>query len=294
MRTFPRILALSFALVFFAPVSARATHDFTETNDEVACPFPPCPIGDNLHINRQIPLLGVVPRFVRDPLTSFLKEPVLPVANDGDVEMLWDNADAGMSATLAVTPNDDLGNYDFLGVTLQTDFAMEGDLEAAMAEAGVVHRHQGPEFIFQRKFYCAYAQVRPAAGVLKVHFKISKWIALAFEDLDSGALLTADYDFAKGENFRIAFEVTEPDGDGISTLTADFYRLTVVDGAVVSEFLEALSGTDNDLEIGQIGYYASAGSFATQIAFDDGIAAVAGIGTPTQRSSWGAIKALYR
>ena len=293
MRTSSRLIALSLVLGLFAPAAARATHVFTETNDDVVCVVPPCPIADNLNIKREVPLMGVVGLFRRDPLTTFLNEPALPVANAGDIEMLWDNGGAGASATLALTPNDDDGNYDFLGVTLQTDFAMEGDLEAAMADAGVVQRHQGPDIIFQRKFYCAYGQVRLDGG-LKVRFRISKWIAFAFEDLDSGALVTADYEFIKGDNYRIAFEVTEPDADGVSTLTADFYHLTLVDGVVTPVFLERLSGTDSDLEIGQIGLYANAGSFQTQIAFDQGVAAVSPASTPVQRSTWGQIKALYR
>lgn len=292
MRASSRLMALTIVLSAFAPVPALATHDFTETNDDVACAAPPCPIADNLHINREVPLTAAAALFVRHPLTTFRDDP-LPIANAGDIEMLWDNAGFGASSSLALTPNDGPGNYNFLGVTLQTDFAMEGDLEAAMADAGVVHRHQGPDFISARKFYCAYGQVRVVAGILQVHFRISKWIAFGFEDLDSGALLTADYPFERGENFRIVFEVSEP-VDGLSTLTAGFYRLTLVDGVLTPVLLESLEGTDNDLEIGQIGLYASAGSFATQIAFDDGIAVVSPISTPTERSTWGRVKALYR
>jgi hypothetical protein len=270
------------------PSAAVCPDGFTENWDEAAC----CGLGDADFITEQIPLPLGPGTFVRDFLVDFDAEPLLPVSNAGDRELLWTNgfADAG---DLALTPDDADGNYDFCHVQLETVFAMNGDLVAATPRAGVVARHLGLPVVGPRKFYSAYASVREEGGSLKVRLHLEKYIGLGFMLLDIGPPPSEPFDFAANDNFRVGIEVSEPGEDGNSQLTGYLDKLSVVGGALHYERLLNVTGIDNDLQRGQIGLYVEAGSLRTQVAFDENIAIVSPA-TPVSRSSWGALKAIYR
>ncbi len=57
--------------------------------------------------------------------------------------------------------------------------------------------------------------------------------------------------------------------------------------------LADLDGTDRALALGQVGFYVEAASANTMIGFDDNAVAVSAV-VPAQRTTLGAIKALYR
>jgi hypothetical protein len=282
----PAVIALLLAAHW--PVESRAAHDFTETNDDAVC----CLLSDNLHINRAITLFGADDLFARSELTSFHEDNALPVENGGDLELLWDNGAFGLSATIALTPDDEDGNYPLLAVELQSDLAFHGDLESAEAEGGVVLRHVGPEDPGSRKFYCAYGAVPPRGAGLEIVFRIQRWEGAGFVDLQGGAVVSAAYEYHDADNIRIAFEAGERDADGDILLTARLYRLSSVGGILSVVHLETISGTDRALTLGQVGYYAKAGSIGSQIAFDNGALAVLGP-TPTRTATMGEIKAKF-
>ncbi len=276
------------SLTALAPVRpAHATHDFPEHWDEGA----PFDLTGADEINRQIVLTGGG-TFTREALTTFLDEALLPVSNSPDLELLWTNG-IGVKADLALTPDTPDGNYNFLDVTIETVVAMVADFTGTRAKGGVVVRHTGPEEIGGRKFYSAYAVITDIGGAVQVQLFLQKWFNLGFVDLDSGPAVSALFPASAGENFRVRLQVSEPDVDHISHLTADLERLSVVGGVVVSEALAALEGDDRAFEFGQVGLYAEAGSLRTEIAFDDNSVLVSGV-VPVTPTSWGALKARYR
>jgi hypothetical protein len=289
MRRALPFLATLALLSNLVPLPVNAGIPFTETHDDGAC----CPLVTNFHIRREVPLMGG-PFFLRHELTSFQEEDLLPVENAGDFELLWDNGAGGDGSSLALTDDDEEGNYDFEDVTLTTAFAMQGDLAAALPEAGVVVRHTGPEFLSPRKFYCVFGRVTPGGAVgLQIQFFLRKWEGLGFVALDSGPADSELYDYTAAQNFRLSLQVTGPDAGGQNQLAACFERLSVVGGALEVEPLACLTGIDDDLMRGQIGLYTKGGSVHTEIAFDDGVAAVAGA-TPARPTTWGWLKAIYR
>jgi len=274
-------------LALFPIEAAHATHDIVEDFDE-AFPFDLTPT----EYPRQIVLLGVGGTFSRDALGGFAAEPLLPVSNGGDLELLWDNG-AGPQGSLALTPDDEAGNYHFLGLSTEAAMAVTGDLENARPKGGLFVRHTGPEEIAARKFYAAYGAITPGGGGFQIQFFIQKWFGAGFINLDSGPAASGFFPVHEGENFKITFEITEPDADNVSTLTAHYDRLSVVDGALTAERLADLEGTDRFFSLGQVGFYVEAGSSNTMIAFDDNALTVSAI-VPTRSTSWGAIKAMYR
>lgn len=290
MKSCIATLLVSLTLSTISFQSAHAIHDFTEDYDEAGGA-----LAGAGHINTDVPIMGGAGHFDRHTLVDFSDEPLLPVTNEGDKELRWDNG-FGAAEGLALTPDDEDGNYPLLAIKSATYFAMVGDLEAADARAGVVVRHTGPdEEGTNRKFYCAYGHVMSTDDGLKVQFHLQRWFGgTDFEHLDSGPAVSGLFDIAMTENFKIELEVSEPDEDNLNHLMAQFYRLVVLEGGVVQEeLLASLSGSDRRLALGRVGLYCKAGSVNTKIAFDETstevISAIA-----VERGTWGTIKALYR
>jgi hypothetical protein len=276
---------LASSIAAFAAGAAYADHPFTETHDDAAC----CLLADNEHVNREVVLFGEDLLFSRSPLVNFLDEPLLPVANDGDLELLWNNAFLGDGVNLALTALDD-GTYNEMAVTMETDFAVFSvDLENGMPHAGVVVRYIPSPHLF----YAAFGTVALEGASFMIRLHLEKWIGDHFEPLDVGPPPSDPFPIAIGENFHVTLVVSEPDADGTSQLTASLDRLRVEGGAVVADPLVVRSGLDDDLRQGYVGIYAAGGTIHTEVAFDDGRCAVGGA-IQVERSSWGSVKALYR
>jgi hypothetical protein len=275
--------ALVLPIVAFT-ADALADHPFLETHDDAAC----CLLEDNEHIKREVVLAGADFLFSRSPLVNFLDEPLLPVANDGDLELLWNNAGLGDGVNVALTGLDD-GGYNEMAVTMETDFAVYSvDLENGMPHAGVVVRHiPSPQM-----FYAAFGTVALEGPNFTIRLHLEKWIVDHFEPLDIGPPPSDPFSITIGENFHVTLVVSEPGADGTSQLAASLDRLRVEGGVVVADPLVFRTGLDDDLRQGHVGVYAAGGTIHTEVAFDDGRCAVGGaIGV--EQTSWGRIKALY-
>src|SRR6266508_3944446 len=90
------------AAALFPFATAHATHDIIEIFEELF----PFDLGPTEY-PRQIVLLGGGGTFSRDGLATFSPEPLLPVSNGGDLELLWNNG-AGPQGSLALTEDDPL------------------------------------------------------------------------------------------------------------------------------------------------------------------------------------------
>ena len=285
MRPLVSRLTIVLSVLLASPHAVRADHPFSDDYENDPC----CDLDPNEGVRREVILLGLAPFFSRDVLVNFLDDPLLPVSNELDLELLWDNEFLGDGKSLALTAEDD-GTYLEMAVTIESDVAYYTvDLAGGLPEGGVVARYTpSPEM-----FYAAYGSVAPGAGGPEIRFHLEKWVDGSFQLLDLGPEASDPFPMELGDNFHITLIVSEPDAGGISRLTGYFERVRAVAGVATREPLLERTGLDNDMTQGYIGCYAGGGTLLTQVAFDNGLAAVEGT-TQTSRTTWGQLKALYR
>ena len=278
-------LALTLPLALLSPRVVQADHAFVDDYQNDPC----CDLDPNTGVRREVILLGLAPFFRRNVLENFSDDPLLPVSNGLDLELLWDNEALGDGVSLALTAEED-GTYLEMALTIETDVAYYTvDPAGGLPQGGVVVRYTPSP----QRFYAAYGLVSPGAGGLEIRFHLEKWGDGSFEPLDIGPGPSDPFPTEFGENFHIALTVSEPGASGFSQLTATFERIRVVDGVATREPLLERTGIDDDLRQGYIGCYAAGGTLLTQVAFDKGMAAVEGT-TQSTRATWGEVKSLYR
>src|SRR5262245_19436840 len=123
----PALLILPLLATLLLARDAGANHSFTEDYEALPC----CLLTDAANINRQVTLVDFADVvFRRDVLADFLDEPLLPISNDGDLELLWDNDNLGDRRTLGLTQEYPQWNHPCQVLSVQPDFAIVGDLPA--------------------------------------------------------------------------------------------------------------------------------------------------------------------